>query len=78
MKEEGDISDVQRRSVWSQFGVSANHLHGCEQFNLQHTSHREGVRRRSSADYLCGLEEKGGRDREAQGLGGLEVEHQLE
>jgi hypothetical protein len=46
-------------------GVSVNHVHGFERFNLQNTSRRGGVRRRGSADHLGGLEEDGWGDGEA-------------
>jgi hypothetical protein len=45
---------------------------------LQSESRREGVRCRVSADHLGRLEEQRRRDGEAQGLGGLKVDHQLE
>jgi hypothetical protein len=58
--------------------VSADRLYGFERFNLQNTPQREGVRRRGSTDYLCGLEEEHRRDRDSEGIGGLQVDHQLE
>jgi hypothetical protein len=38
----------------------------------------EGIRRCGSADHLGRLDEEGWRDRQAQGLGGLQVDDQLE
>ena len=58
--------------------VSANHVHGFGRFNLQYTSRRGGVRRGGSADHLGGLEQECRWNREAEGLGGFEVDGQRE
>jgi hypothetical protein len=58
-------------------GVSAARLHGCGRFNLQSTS-RGGVRRRGSPDHVGRLAEEGWGHGEAEGMGGLEVDHQLQ
>ena len=58
-------------------GISADLLYGCERVHRQSDSSRGGARRRGSADHLIRLEEEGGRDRQAQCLGGLEVDDQL-
>ena len=59
-------------------GVSTDRLHGFGRFNLQNISRREGVRRRGSADHLIRLQEERWGDGEAERLGGLEIDHQLE
>ena len=55
-------------------GVSANGLHRCGRFSLQNTSRRGSAKCCGSADDLVGLEEDGWRNREPQGLDGLEVD----
>jgi hypothetical protein len=59
-------------------GVFAIYLHGFGRFNLQNTSCRGGTRCRGSADDLGRMEENGWGDREAEGVGGREVDDQLE
>jgi hypothetical protein len=58
-------------------GISANRLYGFEQFNLQNECRRERTKSRNSSNHLVGLEKEGRGDRQAEGLGGLEVDHQL-
>jgi hypothetical protein len=41
------------------FGVSADHVHGCERFNLQNTSRPGGTMRCGSADHVGRLEAQG-------------------
>jgi hypothetical protein len=60
-----------------QLGVSANLLYGFEPCNVQNNFRRAGARHRGSADDLVGLEEEGRGDREAEGLGRLEVDDEL-
>jgi hypothetical protein len=59
-------------------GASADRLYGCERFILQSAFRHGGIRRRGSADDLVGLEEEGRGNGQAQRLGGLQVDDQLE
>src|SRR5262245_6961738 len=59
-------------------GVSANRLYGFNPFNLQNTSRGRDAEHRSSTDHLSHLEEERGWNGEAQRLGGLQVDDQLE
>ncbi len=58
--------------------MSTDCVHGCERLNLQHTSRRGGAKRHGPVDHLVRLEEEGRGNGEAQGLGRLLVDHQLE
>jgi hypothetical protein len=59
-------------------GVSANLLHGCEPFHLHNASRAGGIRPRGSAHHLGRLEEERWGNGEAQRLGGLQINDQLE
>jgi hypothetical protein len=45
---------------------------------LQNTSHHAGIRHCGSADHLGRLEEQGGGNGDPKGLGGLEVDDELD
>jgi hypothetical protein len=59
-------------------GVFANLLHGCEPFHPHNASRTGGIRPRGSAHLLGGLEGERWGNGEAQRLGGLQINDQLE
>ena len=76
-RSHGQVGDAGPDTHSRRSGVSANRLHGCKQFNVQHISHGGDISRHGLADHFVGLEEEGWGNGEAEGLGGLEVDHQL-